>query len=226
MAKLEEPVADIPDELEDRAEDAWEPLLAIADAAGGHWPARSRKAAVKLTTESVAEDDSLEVRILADLKSIFDFLKVTFVSSADLVQELRRLEEAPWCDMDLTQRKLAYRLGKFGVKPKQNDARTVRGYHLADLNDAFGRYLPAGDPSKVSIRPETSSDQEESSGHFEDLGRIDASEEKDPSRTKDQLEPQKGHIRTLRTDVPDATDETAASELIRDTFPGAVEESF
>lgn len=32
----------VPDELNDRAADSWEPLLAIADAAGGRWPTRAR----------------------------------------------------------------------------------------------------------------------------------------------------------------------------------------
>lgn len=48
---------DVPDELEDRAQDCWEPLLVVADAAGGEWPRSAREAAVKLTRES-AEDDS------------------------------------------------------------------------------------------------------------------------------------------------------------------------
>lgn len=32
----------LPDELDDRAQDCWEPLLAIADLAGGGWPVRAR----------------------------------------------------------------------------------------------------------------------------------------------------------------------------------------
>jgi hypothetical protein len=36
----------LPDALNDRAADAWEPLLAIADVAGGEWPARARTAAL------------------------------------------------------------------------------------------------------------------------------------------------------------------------------------
>ena len=36
----------LPDELDDRAQDCWEPLLAIADLAGGDWPDRARAAAI------------------------------------------------------------------------------------------------------------------------------------------------------------------------------------
>src|SRR5262249_54081591 len=55
---------DLPDQLDDRAQDIWEPLLAIADLAGGDWPARARTAALELSTGEEREDDSLNVRLL------------------------------------------------------------------------------------------------------------------------------------------------------------------
>ena len=161
MAKLEVPVAGIPDELEDRAEDAWEPLISVADVAGGHWPARARAAALRLTREAAAGDDeSLDTRILADVRSIFTDREVTFLPTAELLMELRKLDEAPWTDLDLTGRKLAYRVGKFGVKPKHNTAKTSRGYHHHDLQDAFRRYLPSdpSDPSETPLDLEESAD--------------------------------------------------------------------
>jgi hypothetical protein len=42
----------LPEELSDRQQDVWEPLLAIADLAGGSWPERARAAAVALSTGS------------------------------------------------------------------------------------------------------------------------------------------------------------------------------
>jgi len=39
---------ELPDELNHRQQDIWEPLLAIADAAAGDWPKRARAAAVEL----------------------------------------------------------------------------------------------------------------------------------------------------------------------------------
>ena len=146
MAKLERPVAAIPDELEDRAEDAWEPLLAVANAAAGHWPVRAREAAAD-------DDDSLDTRILADVRVIFTRDEgVAFLRTAELLTELRKLEEAPWADLDLTGQKLAYRVGKFGVKSTRNTTGTARGYRLHDLEDAFRRYLPSSpsDPSKTA----------------------------------------------------------------------------
>jgi hypothetical protein len=48
LAEIEKPVEDIPAGLEDRAEDAWEPLLAVAQIAGGDWPKRAQEAAMAL----------------------------------------------------------------------------------------------------------------------------------------------------------------------------------
>ena len=50
----------LPDELDDRAQDIIEPLLAIADEVGGEWPERAREAAVKLLSGEEREGtDSL-----------------------------------------------------------------------------------------------------------------------------------------------------------------------
>ena len=39
----------MPKALTNRAADIWEPLLALADLAGGHWPQLARQAAEALT---------------------------------------------------------------------------------------------------------------------------------------------------------------------------------
>jgi hypothetical protein len=50
---------EMPSGMGDRAADAWEPLFAIADLAGGDWPRRSRKAALALSGDDVLEDDNI-----------------------------------------------------------------------------------------------------------------------------------------------------------------------
>ena len=47
----------LPEELGDRQQECWLPLLSIADHAGGDWPRRARKAAVVLSGPDAAEDD-------------------------------------------------------------------------------------------------------------------------------------------------------------------------
>lgn len=152
--RLAEPVESIPVELEDRAQDAWEPLLAVADAAGGHWPATARKAAVELAAEQ-AEDDgeqSLNLRLLSDVRDAFEDDGGEFLATADLIARLRGLEESPWESFDLTAHKLAYRMSAWKVKPSPNKARTARGWHLNHLSDVFQRYLPSR-PSRPSETP-------------------------------------------------------------------------
>jgi hypothetical protein len=101
----------------DRAADTWEPLIAIADAAGGHWPTTARAACVALVraAETADEDRSHGVRLLSDIRQIFDDRGRAFLPSLDLVLALCRVEESPWDDYELTPRKLAVRLQEFGV---------------------------------------------------------------------------------------------------------------
>jgi putative DNA primase/helicase len=49
LAGLERADPEVARQLNDRAADAWSPLLAIADMAGGQWPVRARKAAIELS---------------------------------------------------------------------------------------------------------------------------------------------------------------------------------
>jgi Protein of unknown function (DUF3631) len=89
---------DLPDELDDRAQDSWEPLLAIAVEAGGDWPLRARAAAVELSGPEARqnEDDSLSARLLADVHQIFEANGTERYRTADLIDELCNNEESPW----------------------------------------------------------------------------------------------------------------------------------
>ena len=60
---------DVPEQLHDRAADNWRPLLAIADQAGGEWPARARAAAVTLSAGAAAE--GRREMLLADIRAVF-----------------------------------------------------------------------------------------------------------------------------------------------------------
>src|SRR5262249_10916403 len=50
---------DIPDRLNDRAANNWEPLFAIADLVGGEWPKQARRAALALSEEINEADESV-----------------------------------------------------------------------------------------------------------------------------------------------------------------------
>jgi len=138
----------VPEVLNDRAEEAWEPLLAIADLAGEAWAERARLAAVSLSTGQAQEDESIGVRLLADIFCIFDTSNLERMPSAQLAEKLAKLEEAPWGDLrgrPLDSRGLARRLKRYEIHPKviRVGTETARGYAREVFEDAWSRYLPS-----------------------------------------------------------------------------------
>jgi hypothetical protein len=136
--------------VDDRAADTWEPLVSVADAAGGSWPARSRRACTVMTAEAeqVDTEASLGRLLLAGVRETFSTIRLAEIPSADMVTHLRAIEDAPWSAFDLDQRKLARRLSEYGVKADRmyvtgpdGKRRQARGYRLTDLTDPFTRYL-------------------------------------------------------------------------------------
>jgi hypothetical protein len=136
--------------LEDRAADTWEPLIAIADLAGGDWPARARHAAATMTqAEAQQEEDTVAgVRLLADLRHIFQAADAEALYTSTLLEALHQLEDAPWADWyghPLTTRDLAKLLRPYQIESKnlrEHGGSPRKGYGRADLLDAWARYMP------------------------------------------------------------------------------------
>jgi len=84
----------LPKGVEDRDADVWEPLLAVADLAGGHWPERARVTAV--TPAGVNAMPSEGMRLLWEIQAIFDRLKAGHISSWQLVKKLDETGEFGW----------------------------------------------------------------------------------------------------------------------------------
>ncbi len=134
----------MPAQITDRDADVWEALVSIADAAGEHWANRARVAAMALVAESMARTPSLGIRLLADLKQVFE--RRDAMSSDEIIRALCAIEEAPWADLRgkaITQRWLAARLREYGVKSKvvRIGDHTPRGYEREALHDVWIRYL-------------------------------------------------------------------------------------
>jgi Protein of unknown function (DUF3631) len=72
--------------VEDRAADTWEPLISVADAAGGRWPTTARAACKALVdaADSADEDKSLSVKLLVDIRQIFADKHVSFLPSGGI----------------------------------------------------------------------------------------------------------------------------------------------
>jgi hypothetical protein len=142
---------DIPDGIADRDADIWEPLLAVADAAGEHWPDTARVAAVALVALSKGGSPSLGIRLLADLRTIFGDGSES-LSTSQILSYLHDLEEAPWGDMQgkpLDPRGLSRRLREYGVTPNQVrlGEKNLKGYRAESFYDAWARYLPESYPA-------------------------------------------------------------------------------
>ena len=109
----------MPAGVEDRNADVWEALLGVADLAGGDWPNLSRRAATELVKAAREIEPSLNIRLLEDLRTIFE--GEDSLSTKDVLARLCLLEDAPWNDLKgkpITDRQLSQRLGEYGVKSK------------------------------------------------------------------------------------------------------------
>ncbi|WP_433302272.1 DUF3631 domain-containing protein [Actinoplanes sp. CA-030573] len=159
--------------LEDRAADTWEPLIAVADLAGGDWPDRGRHAAETLTAErdhnTVASD---RIRLLTDCRAAFG--QAEAIPTVALLDRLKSDPEAPWAEYGgtgLTAMRLGallreYDIGSGNIRFSTDAARAygltstqAKGYQRADFLDAWQRYCtePEGEPSQPSQPSQPSS---------------------------------------------------------------------
>ncbi|MGC9670855.1 DUF3631 domain-containing protein [Planosporangium sp. 12N6] len=173
LAELERAEPAMP--LEDRAADTWEPLIAVADLAGNHWPDRGRHAAETLTAErDGATATSDRIRLLTDCRAAFG--EADAIPTTVLLDRLKADPEAPWAEYantGLNAMRLAALLREYDIR-----STTIRfaapigqakGYYRADFVDAWNRYAPVTDdstapapyqpyqpylPSSTPVRPE------------------------------------------------------------------------
>jgi len=151
----------LPDGVFNRLADNWRPLIAIAEVAGGDWPKRITEAFKKLTLKTV-DIKTFRVQLLADIREIIKEKenpateKATkgggieeWLPSGDLIERLVAMPESPWGEANkagkpINERWLALRLGDFGITPGRFSDKCdhrVRGYKVADCEEAFARYL-------------------------------------------------------------------------------------
>ncbi|WP_030635883.1 DUF3631 domain-containing protein [[Kitasatospora] papulosa] len=164
---------EMPDGVTDRPADVWEPLLAVADAAGGDWPARARTACLELISAAHDNDEaSLGVRLLTDLRDRV-FCGADRVPTAVILEGLLAMDDAPWGDLDdkpINSRTLARLLAQYvtpankPIKPRgiRTPSGFPKGYYAEDLTDAWTRYCPP--PPEESATSATSATPQVSEG--------------------------------------------------------------
>jgi hypothetical protein len=141
---LRDAYPELPETVTDRNADIWEPLIAIADLAGGEWPEAARRSAVAHVAAAMESTPSLGIRLLSDLRRLFEDVEV--LSTADIIDGLLSMEDAPWADLKgkpLDARSLAYRLRPYEVRSANHryGGLVVKGYRRSDFEDAWTRYL-------------------------------------------------------------------------------------
>lgn len=133
----------------DRAMDNWRPLIAISDVLGGDWPARARKAFRSLG----AQEDSLSTgeELLNDIRNLLSEYKDPHIKTTELIEKLTDDKELKWATINngkpITPHRFSILLKKYKLSRREFRSSTyrgmkIRGFHIADFEDAFKRYLP------------------------------------------------------------------------------------
>jgi uncharacterized protein DUF3631/bifunctional DNA primase/polymerase-like protein len=178
----------LPDELDDRGQDIAEPLLVIADVAGGDWPIQARAACIALRGGSDEIEEDIGVELLTDIRAAFG--EEERMATEELLRLLADDQERPWArwskGLPMNARQLSSKLRPFGVKAKQLwiAGANVRGYERASFEDAFTRYAPSGDV--LSARPARPQEPSHKQADFDVLGESIPSGSKNGAKPHEQ----------------------------------------
>ena len=130
--------------LHDREADIWEPLFAIASVAVPNRVGELKQIALNLSGEkrSLDVDESEGLRLLADIRTVFEKSQITNIHTDDLLLELKTFRESPWEELKAT--KLAKLLRPFAISSRQVwiKKENRRGYDVDDFTKVFEAYVP------------------------------------------------------------------------------------
>ncbi len=213
LSRLRDAVPELPEALSDRQQDAAEPILAIADVAGGPWPDRARKALLALCTDAPVDEAPIGIRLLSDLRGVFDRAATDRLPSDEICKALVAIEAAPWTDWygkPFSPRNLADRLRGYDIRPRTVRAEdtTKKGYHREQFEDAWARYLPL---QGGAVPPETGCDPSHPSqlnGANGLSGLFDPSQDRGVTDVKSSANPPPEPL------VTDVTDKTAQGQEV------------
>ena len=163
----------LPDELGDREQDNFEPLLQIATVAGERWLNTALNAALRLSNATQTPTSSAN-ELLADIQEIFETKQAIKISTADLINALCEDVEKSWETYNrgkpLSPRQLSKKLKDYGITSKTirtNSYETAKGFECEQFKDAFMRYLsdPVNLPSQSNNWLEVNSHELDSVTH-------------------------------------------------------------
>ncbi|ADB09282.1 phiRv2 prophage protein [Bifidobacterium dentium] len=141
----------LPDAIQDRDADVWEPLFIVAGLAGGPWPGIAAAIAPKIIAGQHVEPTSAGERLLYDIRTVFDATGEQSLPTVTLIGRLKELEDSPWetmGDSGIGVRDLGRMLKPYDIGIRHGHQHSirwhgspVRGYRREDFEDAWARYL-------------------------------------------------------------------------------------
>jgi uncharacterized protein DUF3631 len=152
---LGQAIPEMPPGVINRSREIWEPLLAIADAAGGHWPQTARRICAYFVREAGKKPLSTGARLLTDLHTIFTERDTDRLPTTEILSALCALDEAPWGEINggrpMDARRLGRELALYHISPTpfRGSGQIHKGYvtyetkNQVGLADAWSRYLSA-----------------------------------------------------------------------------------
>lgn len=140
----------------DRTEDNWEPLFAVASLLGENWVEYAKRAAKHLSARNFGEAEAGLEELLLDIRTIFDATGASRMSTAHLIQFLTADPEKPWATYSrggpITANALATILKPLGIRStdmresrvagQENASPSVKGYYRTSFAEAFKLYVP------------------------------------------------------------------------------------
>jgi hypothetical protein len=164
------------EKVNDRLEEAWEPLLAIADLAGGEYPEKARRAAVELAAGDGDQDQGVSHTLLLALRDLFR--NEEKLRSASIVRALNLDQSLPFSEWNggkgISPIELANLLKRYRIRPRdiRLGEKIVKGYRREQFKRSWERY--GNDPAA------TGATSQRSSGVSGELSRRQADERRAP----------------------------------------------
>jgi len=130
----------------DRHQDNWEPLFAIAACLSDEWLQKAHQAARALS-KSHDETKCGGEELLRDIRKAFDSECTSKLSTARLIEILCSDREGPWASFGSTKaispRDISNLLAPFDIASKnlRVGGEVVKGYEFTQFEDAFARYV-------------------------------------------------------------------------------------
>jgi hypothetical protein len=144
-------------DADSRSVDIWEPLMSIADQAGGSWPQRARDAFAELAAgnSSTAPTIAPEQRILADLQVIWPADEASLPTQT-VIGRLVALKDSPyarlWPQPELAGRELAGLLTGYGIEPQRlprDGGPQIRGYLRSQFTELWAETASVPETAKI-----------------------------------------------------------------------------